>query len=72
MHPRKFNPLGPNHPAIGDICPACKIALKEGDVTTLIPLGPGNDPTAQKECREGKGYNAVAAIVHWACATGEE
>ena len=71
MQSRKFNPLPKNHPLIGDICPACQQAFKEGDETTLIPLGPGDNPEAQQACKEGRGYNAVAISVHWACATGE-
>jgi hypothetical protein len=68
---RKFNPLTADHPLVGDICPACGKAFEEGDATTLIPLGPGDDAEAQARCRAGRAYNAVAAPIHWACATGE-
>ena len=68
---REFPPLKAGHPAIGDECPACNQLFKEGDVVTLVPLGPGDSPEAQEACREGKVYNAVAVIVHWACASGE-
>jgi len=70
--PRKFSPLPANHPLIGDICSACGQPFKEGDETTLIPLGPGDDSKARMQCREGRAYNAIAAPIHWACATGEE
>lgn len=67
---RKFIPLPAGHPAIGETCPACGRPIAVGDETTLVALGPGDDPEAQKAAREGRAYNAVAAIVHWACATG--
>lgn len=69
---RKFSPLPKEHPLIGDICQACQQPFKEGDITTLVALGPGDDPKAREYCREGNTYNAVAIPIHWACATGEE
>lgn len=69
---RKFGPIGPEHQSIGWPCTACEESFQEGDVVTLIALGPGDDPMAQKACREGRPYNSVAKQVHWACATGEE
>lgn len=68
---RKFEPLPEGHPAIEIKCPGCQQKFQVGDVTTLIALGPGDDPEEQKKCREGKAYNAVAVIIHWSCATGE-
>jgi hypothetical protein len=68
---RKFGPKSNDHPSIGKLCPACNIEFRSGDYTTLISLGPGNDPEAQKRAREGRFYNAVAQEVHWSCATGE-
>ena len=68
---RKFSPLSADHPLIGDICPACRKPFVAGDITTLIPLGPGDDEESQERCRKGRVYNAVAAPVHWSCATGE-
>ncbi len=70
---RKFNPLPANHPLVTDRteCAACKKTFLEGDVTTLVVLGPGNDPEEQQKAREGRPYNAAASPVHWACATGE-
>jgi hypothetical protein len=70
MGNRKFGPKTADHPSIGEKCPACKIAFVEGDHTTLIALGPGNDPEAQAEARAGRPYNAVAVEVHYACAGG--
>lgn len=68
----KFGPKKKDHSSIGEECPACHKPFKEGDYTTLIGLGPGDDPESQKRVREGRAYNAVAVEVHWACATGEE
>jgi len=69
---RKMGPKSEGHQSIGWPCPACEENFEEGDFTTLISLGPGDDPSSRKACREGKPYNAVAKEVHWACATGEE
>jgi len=69
---RKFGPKGADHPTVGENCPACHKPFQAGDFTTLIALGPGDDPEAQEKARSGIGfYNAVAVEVHWACATGE-
>ena len=65
---RKYLPLKDDHPVIGDPCAACKKPFKAGDETTLIPLGPGDDPEAQRLAREGLAYNAVATLVHWDCS----
>jgi hypothetical protein len=69
---RRFGPKTLDHPSIGKECPACHVAFKAGDYTTLIALGPGDDPREQKRHREGRPYNAVAQEVHYACATGCE
>ena len=68
----KFGPKPSHHPSIGAECPACHQAFKEGDYTTLIALGPGNNPEVQERAREGRPYNGVAVEVHWSCATGKE
>lgn len=65
---RKFGPKIASHPSIGEPCPACKKVFKEGDYTTLITLGPGDDEEARKAAREGKPFNAVAVEVHFDCA----
>lgn len=69
---RPFGPKSATHPSIGKECPACNVAFIEGDFTTLVTLGPGDDSEAQRKAREGRAYNAVATEVHWLCVTGEE
>lgn len=69
---RKFGPKSKDHPSICLPCPACHVEFKEGDFTTLIALGPGDDEEAQERAREGRPYNAVAVEVHWACSGGTE
>jgi hypothetical protein len=65
---RKFNPLPPDHPLIGQQCPGCKSPFIVGDITTLITIGPGNDPEQQKRARNNQPYTAVAIPAHWKCA----
>jgi hypothetical protein len=69
---RKFGPKTGGHPSVNKPCPACGVTFQVGDYTTIVPLGPGNDPEAQERARTGRPYNAVALEVHWACATGGE
>ena len=69
---RRFGPKAPEHPSVGRECPACHVPFAAGDYTTLIALGPGDDPDDQRAAREGRAYNAVASEVHWTCATGED
>jgi len=64
---RKFGPKSRDDPGIGVECPACHKSIKEGDYTTLIPIGPGGNSIARTRAREGLGYNAVAIEVHWDC-----
>ena len=66
----KFGPKTADHPSVGVICKACNQPFKEGDYTTLIALGPGDDIKSQEKAREGKAYNAVAIEIHYSCATG--
>ena len=68
---RKFGPKTADHPSVGKECPACGKPFVEGDFTTLVALGPGDDEEAQQKAREGRPYNAVASEIHWACAAGE-
>lgn len=68
---RMYGPKPADHPSVGQPCPACGIAFEAGNYTTLVPLGPGDDPEEQMKCLEGHPYTAVAVEVHWACATGE-
>lgn len=67
---RRFGPKSAGHPSVGEECPACRQPFEEGDYTTLIELGPGEDEEARKRAREGRAYIAVAIEVHWACASG--
>ncbi len=69
---RKFGPKTADHPTIGELCQACKKPFKEGDFTTLVSLGPGDDMDARDRARNGLAYNAVAIEIHHACATGGE
>lgn len=71
---RKFPPLGANHPLVRDKtpCAACDLPFWEGEVVTLVPIGPGPDAEQSRLAREGKTYNALSVPVHWKCATGEE
>ena len=70
---RKFNPLTEEHPLVKDKveCPACQKVFAAGDVTTLVMLGPGDDPENQRKAKLGLAYNSIAVPVHWSCATGE-
>ena len=65
---RSFGPKSGDHPSIGELCAACKKPFVAGDFTTLIPLGPGNNPESQRLAREGSAYNAVAVEIHVSCA----
>ena len=67
---RKLGPKKTDHFSIGMQCPACEKNLVAGDYTALIALGPGEDSVAQAKARAGRAYDAVAAEVHWKCATG--
>lgn len=55
-----------------DRCVACMRPITLGEHYTLVRLGPGEDPIERQRAREGRAYNPVLAILHWACATGEE
>ena len=68
---RKYGPKPPDHPSIGEACPGCNVPFKEGDYTTLVPIGPGDDLAARQLAREGRTYSAVSLEVHWGCATGK-
>ena len=68
---RKFGPKRADPPSVGTDCLACHKPFQEGDYTTLVALGPGEDQEAQDKAKIGRVYNAVAVEVHYACATGE-
>ncbi len=64
---QKCGPKKANHPSIGELCQACKKQFKEGDYTTLVVLGPGDNEEARKRCLAGDAYNAVALEIHYEC-----
>jgi hypothetical protein len=68
---QKIGPKSAEHPSIENECQACHKKFVEGDYTTLIILGPGDNETEQEKARNGRPYNAVAIEVHYSCATGE-
>lgn len=49
----KFGPAEQDDPAVGELCPACRKPFVVGDYTTLIPLGPGDNPDRQALARAG-------------------
>lgn len=69
---RMFGPKDADHWSVGRECPACRQPFRAGDYTTLVALGPGDDPEARRKAAAGTPYNAVAQELHWACATGED
>lgn len=71
QHPRRLGPKKSDHPSVGKPCAACQRPLMPGDYTTLVALGPSDDPEQQAKARAGEAYNAIAVEVHWTCATGE-
>lgn len=74
MEDLKKAKLALDHPMAhdGTTCPACHKTFAGGDLFTLVPLGPGDDPEERALARAGRPYNGIALPVHWACATGEE
>ena len=69
---RKFGPKKGIDSSIGRTCPACDVLFKEGDYTTLVALGPGDDKEQREKCLAGRPYNAVAQEIHWECSGYEE
>ena len=67
---KAWGPMQPGSSDIGEVCCACKKPFKEGDWTTLVPVGPGDDMEEQDQFKEGRSYNAVCVLVHYTCATG--
>lgn len=69
--PRRFV-VAEGSPAVDEVCPACRVALKLGDAITLVPIGPGESEEEREKARTpGRFYNAVAVVAHYACVTGE-
>jgi hypothetical protein len=48
----RFGPKSVNHPSLGEPCAACRRPFRVGDYTTLIPIGPGDDPEEQEKARQ--------------------
>lgn len=69
---RVFGPKTADHPALGFAlqCHKCGAFLREGDMTTLVPVGPGDDDEAQALAREGQPHRQVALEVHVECSDG--
>lgn len=65
---RKFGPRDNRSDWPVPTCPACDEEFKEGDYTTLIAVGPGDDPEEQARRDAGEPYNSVAVEVHWDCS----
>lgn len=65
---RKFGPKKADHPGIGIECQACHVPFAEGDYTTLVVLGPGDDEESRERRDQGRPYNAVAIEIHWECS----
>jgi hypothetical protein len=62
---RKFA-FAPDHRLVGELCPACNVALKAGDEVTEVPVG----PASSADCNlmlAGKSYEACTEYVHWHC-----
>jgi hypothetical protein len=71
---RPLAPLPPAHPLItdGHSCAGCKQRFAEGEVTTIVRIGPGADEEARERCRRGVAYSAIGVPAHWACVTGSD
>jgi len=68
----KIGPKPAGHYTLGGVCLLCQKMFEVGCYTTMVPLGPGPDPGAQKLARtEKQPYNGVSMELHWGCATGE-
>lgn len=70
---RKYGPLKSDSHLIkrGARCIACDKHLKEGDIITLIVIGPGDDTESRERANAGRPYNAIAKPCHWDCADPE-
>jgi hypothetical protein len=58
--------LDANHRLVGDLCPACDVALKVGDEVTEVPVGPASQVDWDLMLA-GKSYEAATEYVHWHC-----
>lgn len=60
-----------DHPVVGEQCPSCYKDFQPGEKVTLFAIGPDSLEQARK-ADAGRWYNAVATIMHQACAWPEE
>jgi hypothetical protein len=65
---RAYEPLTADHPCVDNDCAVCSDPLEEGDVTTVIPLGPGSDEDDQAKAQRGGWYSAYGVVAHASCA----
>jgi hypothetical protein len=64
--PRRYEPLAPDHPLVGKVCPRCGTTFAAGDEVTLVNPRPNNPEDAAKAAA-GRAYNARMDPVHWKC-----
>lgn len=65
---RIFGPKTADHPSIGNECHGCRRVFVAGDFTTLVIIGPGDDPEEHEKALAGRAHNAIAIEVHAYCA----
>jgi hypothetical protein len=67
---RALPPLAGDHPLVrGDgECPICDHQFVAGEVTTIVPLGPGPDLDDREKAVNGRPYTAMGLIAHADCA----
>jgi hypothetical protein len=49
------------------MCPGCFADFAPGEYVTLVVIGPGRDPEAQRKAAADQFYSAVAIPAHAAC-----
>lgn len=64
----KYGPKKADHPSIGRECQACHKDFKEGDFTTIVTLGPGDNEEARAKSKAHRPYTAVGLEIHYDCA----
>lgn len=67
---KPVNKYGPRTYPSDELCPGCKKPFQVGDYTTIVVIGPGDDPEQQAKAAAGRPYNAVAIEAHYSCVTG--
>lgn len=64
-------PVAPGDLCVGRPCHICQKPLRVGEVPSLVSVAPADEEQAER-AREGRPYNAQAALVHWDCVKGRE